>query len=116
MKGLKVGDSRRTRIEAKRAYGERSDEMLVSLAVSSVPSGMDLNVGSAVNLSNGMKAMVTEMDEREVRLDANHELAGQALTFDMELMGFEENILQAPTAGLKRAVFGLGCFWGKLWK
>lgn len=79
-----------------------------------VPEGMTLSAGTKVPLSNGMMALVLDANDKEIRLDANHELAGKPLTFDMELIGFEEGVLGPPQSGLKRAVFGLGCFWGAL--
>lgn len=112
VRGLQVGESRRTRIEAERGYGERSDDMVVKIPRSRVPEGMEVVVGSKVPLSNGMMAVVLGADAEEIELDANHELAGKALTFDMELVGFEEGVLGEVGPGMERAVFGLGCFWG----
>lgn len=112
VRGLQVGESRRTRIEAERAYGERSEDMVVKMERSRVPEGMEVVVGSKVPLSNGMMAVVVGADAEAVEVDANHELAGKALTFDLELVGFEESVLGAVGRGMERAVFGLGCFWG----
>ncbi|CAN8062738.1 unnamed protein product [Agarophyton chilense] len=112
IRGLRVGDSRRSRIESEMAYGQRSEELVISIAAESVPKELKLKVGDRVPLSNGLRATVLEMGEKEVRLDANHELAGKDLTFDMELVGFSEAVLQPVQDGLKRAIFGLGCFWG----
>lgn len=112
VRGLKIGESRKTRIEPQNAYGARSDDLLITLPHSGVPEGMDLEAGARVPLSNGMRALVVEINEKEVRLDANHELAGKPLTFDMQLVSFEEHVLGPVANGLERAVFGLGCFWG----
>lgn len=112
MRGLSPGETRRTRIDTENAYGARSDDMLFSIPFSAFPSGLAPEVGKRVPLSNGMSASIVEVTEDNVRLDANHELAGEALTFDMQLVGFAETILSAPANGLERAVFGLGCFWG----
>ena len=43
-------------------------------------------VGAVVQLMTGMRARVTAMDEEAVTIDANHELAGKPLTFEVELM------------------------------
>lgn len=64
-------------------------------------------------LSNGMSATVVGFTDDGIKLDANHELAGKALTFDMELVGFAEKVLGPPAENLRRAIFGLGCFWGR---
>lgn len=112
MRGLQPGEKRRTRIEPINAYGERTDELIFSLPLQSVPSGMEVSPDAVVPLSNGMRARVIEVTDTEVRLDANHELAGKALTFDMELVQFVELELQPVASGLRRAVFSMGCFWG----
>lgn len=109
-----MGESRRTRIEAALAYGERSEELIISVKRSSVPAEMKLKVGNRVPLSNGMTALVMEMNEERIRLDANDELAGKALTLDMQLVAFSDAVLARVADGLHRGVFALGCFWGTL--
>jgi FKBP-type peptidyl-prolyl cis-trans isomerase 2 len=41
----------------------------------------------------------------QIELDLNHELAGEALVFDVKLVGL------VPSERLERATFGAGCFW-----
>lgn len=59
-----------------------------------------------MQLSNGAIATVTEMASDDLTLDLNHELAGKALSFDVELM----SLIAAEK--MKKATFGAGCFWG----
>lgn len=112
MRGLSPGESRRTNIDPERAYGPYSDELVFSIQNSELPTGLELKKGMRVPLSNGMQASVVDITDTGYRLDANHELAGKTLTFDMELVSFIEAVLAPPSEGQQRAVFGLGCFWG----
>lgn len=112
MRGLEVGQSRRTRIETDRAYGERTEEMIFSVERNAFPTGVPVEIGKQVPLSNGMSATIVEMTDSSVKLDANHELAGKPLTFEMQLVAFAETVLSPVSDGLERAIFGLGCFWG----
>jgi peptide-methionine (S)-S-oxide reductase len=48
------------------------------------PAGLE--AGVAVQLSNGARAVVKDVSDETIKLDANHMLAGKALTFDVELV------------------------------
>lgn len=85
VRGLAIGASRTVRMEAADAYGEHSDEMVVSVPASQAPEG--LQVGDQVS-AGGRPATVIAIDADTVTIDANHQLAGQALTFDVELVEF----------------------------
>ena len=73
--GLKVGESTTVRID---------EERIIRLPVNTAPEG--LGVAHRVSLGNGLEGVVTEISDEEVVIDANHPLAGHALTFEVELL------------------------------
>ncbi len=84
VRGLKIGESREVRIPPAEAYGERSDENIVEVPYG--PDQSDVAVGDQVYLNTGQPAIVLEVKNDTVVLDANHELAGEALTFKIEVL------------------------------
>lgn len=50
----------------------------------------ELQQGVQVQLSNGLTAVVKEVTPEHVLIDANHTLAGKALTFDVELIQLQK--------------------------
>jgi FKBP-type peptidyl-prolyl cis-trans isomerase 2 len=84
VRGLAVGESRTVRIEPEDAYGEYTPEAVIDFPADSAPEG--LQVGDAVTLGNGGRGTVLEITDEFVKIDANHPLAGQALTFEIELV------------------------------
>jgi peptidylprolyl isomerase len=82
--GMKVGDKKKIRIEVNQAYGPRQEELVFEVPRANAPPGLE--AGDGVRLANGQPAVVTEVTPDHVRIDANHPLAGQALTFDLELV------------------------------
>jgi len=82
--GMAVGDTVTVRLEPAEAYGERDESMILEFPASEAPEG--LKVGDPVSLNNGARAVVLEVTDEIVRIDANHQLAGQALTFEIEMV------------------------------
>lgn len=84
VKGMAVGEMKTVRLSPDEAYGEREDDLIVELPKEGAPDG--LKVGDSVRLSNGMPVTIIEISEEVVVIDANHRLAGQALTFEIEII------------------------------
>ena len=90
LEGMTPGDKKSERIEAENAYGARSEDLVFKVARDQIPPGSDVEVGDTlqVGFPDGSNAVVqvVSMDDTGVTLDANHPLAGKALTFDLELV------------------------------
>lgn len=84
VRGGRVGDVRTVRMEAVDAYGEWSEENVIEVPFN--PDQGDVKVGDEVFLNNGQAVVVLEVTSEIVRLDANHSLAGEALTFEIEIL------------------------------
>jgi FKBP-type peptidyl-prolyl cis-trans isomerase 2 len=84
VRGLKVGETRVYTMPPEDAYGLRSEDAIFEVPYG--PSQGDVQVGDRVTLNNGLPATVVEVKEDTVVLDANHELAGEALTFEVEIV------------------------------
>jgi FKBP-type peptidyl-prolyl cis-trans isomerase 2 len=91
--GMEPGDSKTTKIEAHDAYGPHRPEMVLSVERDQFPPNIDPQVDQQLQIQqpDGQTFVVTVTDITEdgqhVTLDANHPLAGQDLTFDIQLVG-----------------------------
>jgi peptidylprolyl isomerase len=86
--GMATGETKTVTIPAAEAYGERRDEMEIQVPSDQLPEGVVVGDRLAVGLSTGgqMPVTVTEIDGDAATLDANHELAGKDLTFEITLV------------------------------
>ncbi len=88
VRGLAVGESVTVRLEAAEGYGEPNPELIADVPIKEFPPEIlsQLSLGMAIPLSNGISPVITNITDTFVTLDANHPLAGEALTFDIELV------------------------------
>jgi FKBP-type peptidyl-prolyl cis-trans isomerase 2 len=84
VRGARVGDTNTVRMEVADAYGEWSEENVLDLPYD--PSEGELSVGDTVTMNTGQPAEVLEVSATTVKLDVNHPLAGEALTFEIEVL------------------------------
>lgn len=87
--GMSVGESKTVTIPAAEAYGARREEMVLTVGRDQFPPDLDPEVGQQLQMAQGNQVAivtVTDVAEDAVTLDANHPLAGQDLTFDLELV------------------------------
>lgn len=91
--GLQPGESVKVTIPAEQAYGERQDELIQTVPLDffgeQLPQeGWMLQLQSEDG--NVIPAIVVSVDDDSATLDINHPLAGQDLTFDIELVEIAE--------------------------
>ncbi len=90
VEGMAVGDSKNVRIEPDEAYGQRHEQLVQEVDRSLLPDDLDPREGMTLQSSSPdgqtMQFMVTAVAEETITVDANHPLAGQALSFDIELV------------------------------
>lgn len=88
---MKVGDKKNLNIPCLEAYGETNNELIIEVPKTEFPSELgELQEGMQLSMvdqmGNELPVEVIEIKEDIVILDGNHPLAGQDLTFDIELV------------------------------
>jgi peptidylprolyl isomerase len=90
MKGMKKGDKKKITVKAKDAYGEPKKELIREMPKGPVPEGMKLEKGAVVYLKTPdgqpFPAKIVDVKGETVKVDLNHPLAGQDLTFEVEII------------------------------
>jgi peptidylprolyl isomerase len=88
--GMTVGENKTVTIPAAEAYGEHNAELLHKVPREQMPAEIELETGMELGAQdqagNPINFVVVEFDDATVTLDANHPLAGQDLTFALELV------------------------------
>lgn len=87
--GRKEGDKVEVIIPAAEAYGEKQDELIFDVPLERLPEQMAFEPGLSLQLSTDqgeMDVMVLAVSEESITLDANHPLAGEDLTFCIEIV------------------------------
>ncbi len=93
LEGKTEGDELKVRVEPEEGYGPRRDELVQSVSIEAfagqdkVEPGMKFNAESS---QGPMVVTVTSIEDGQVTIDANHDLAGQQLNFDVTVRGIRE--------------------------
>ena len=88
--GMKIGETKTVTILAADAYGLHDESLILTFSKDELPEDMDPKVNDqlVVTQSTGrqVRVVVIEVTDDVVVVDANHELAGKNLTFEIELV------------------------------
>jgi peptidylprolyl isomerase len=88
--GMTPGETKSIVIPAAEAFGEYDEERVMVIERSELPSDLIPEIGAELVLTDendeSMEVVVIDTDEKTITFDANHPLAGEDLTFDIELI------------------------------
>nr|WP_305082391.1 peptidylprolyl isomerase [Oculatella sp. LEGE 06141] len=88
--GMSPGESKTAIIPADQAYGPHYQEMVLVVDRNQIPDNLPVEIGQQLQIrqqgGQTIPVMITEVSEAQVTLDANHPLAGEDLTFDIQLV------------------------------
>jgi peptidylprolyl isomerase len=88
--GMEKGENKTVLIPAAEAYGAYQEEMVAVVERDQFPVDLNPEIGQQLELGReegqNMIVTVTEVTEKTVTLDANHPLAGEDLTFEIDLV------------------------------
>lgn len=90
VEGMDEGEKKSITVEPDRAYGDYNEKGVVQVPRENLPEDIQPEEGMMLQLNTPedqvVYVTVTEMDQENVTLDANHPLAGKTLNFDIELI------------------------------
>ena len=102
LEGKAVGDVFQVTVEPADAYGERRPANLQRVSAKHFRNLKSLKPGQVVGLQTRQGAVqvtVIKVGRFNVDVDANHPLAGQALTFDVEVTGIRDATAEEKSHG-----------------
>jgi FKBP-type peptidyl-prolyl cis-trans isomerase 2 len=93
VKGMKVGDKKTVTLLPDEAYGEWNPDRVIKIDRSEFEEPFTYVVGDMILLQNSSGYQysfpIVEITDEYVAVDTNPELAGEELTFEIEMMGIK---------------------------
>lgn len=88
--GMMLNEMKTVTIVAEEAYGGHKAELIQEILKSTLPEEMKPEVGQKLMATNDLghqtQVAVTQISEDFITIDANHDLAGKDLIFDIKLV------------------------------
>ena len=88
--GMAPGDTKTVTVPAEKAYGPHRDELIHEIGRDKLSPEMKVDVGDRLEGTDAagkrLHLTVVEVTDEAVKLDANHPLAGEDLTFELKLV------------------------------
>ncbi len=90
--GMAKGDTKKVTLESDNAFGAYDPQLIQNVGRDSMPAEIKLEIGTILEAKNEngdlTPVKVVEISDENITFDANHPLAGEALTFELTLVDF----------------------------
>ncbi|SPH18718.1 FKBP-type peptidyl-prolyl cis-trans isomerase SlyD [Defluviimonas aquaemixtae] len=91
--GMAEGERKTVEVPCAEAYGEARPEARHDVPRATIPDHIPLDIGTRLQMQSpdgkAVSVTVAHVTEEAVTLDANHPLAGEDLTFEIELVSID---------------------------
>ena len=90
VRSMSSGETKTVTIPSDKAYGPHREDLLIDAKKEELPNDLEIKVGEQLIIvmkdNSEAPAKIVEVTGDKIVLDANHPLAGQDLTFELELV------------------------------
>lgn len=90
VEGMSHGESKTVEIPCDQAYGPHQSDRIQKVSREQLPEGLEPQVGLELQAQSQdgqvIPVRITEVGDEDVTIDVNHPLAGEDLTFELELV------------------------------
>jgi peptidylprolyl isomerase/FKBP-type peptidyl-prolyl cis-trans isomerase SlpA len=90
VRDMEPGDSKVAQIPPEQAFGMHDNQRVLQVPLERLPDDLDPQVGQTLEIpqedGSAVQAVITEVNDDSITLDANHPLAGHELTFEIDLL------------------------------
>jgi peptidylprolyl isomerase len=97
--GMRVGEKKTLHIPAEDAFGEYNHENVFTIERSELPEEIVPEVGMELEVESDDDQIyfvtIVEVTDEKVTLDSNHPLAGEDITYEIELLALADRITTA---------------------
>ena len=108
--GMLIGSKKIVALAAADAYGEYFDDAVQVLQRSEFPKDMEIKEGMELVTSapdgSQMPFVITKITDEQVTVDFNHPLAGEDLSFDVELLDLRDATAEELSHGHAHGAHG----------
>jgi len=91
--GLAEGDSKNIQLTAQEGYGLKQEKLIGKLPLEALPADLTPEIGMRLQMNTPEDQLIVlrivEVSDNDITVDANHELAGEDLNFEIDLVKIE---------------------------